>query len=116
MKAYLRVDPLMDERKAYYSDGQFRAFVKLLCVGARQEPRGRFRNVDQAKALLGRHGRFVAFLISQGDAAVGADGSLAIEGWDTWQEGDLTVAARMAALRNRRRNGGVTATVTGDAP
>jgi hypothetical protein len=34
--------------------------------------------------------------------------SIYIDGWQEWQEGDLTVRDRMAALRNRRRNGGVT--------
>lgn len=115
MKAYLRFDPLTDERKAGYSDAEFRAFFDTICAAARQTPRGRFRNVAQLKGLLGRHARYVAFLLSEGDVVQMKDGSLYVDGWDHWQEGDLSVADRMAALRNRRRNGGVTATVTGDA-
>ena len=116
MKAYLRMDPLTDERKAGYTDPQFRAFFRMLCFAARQQPRGRFRNVAQLKGLLGTHARFVQFLIDEGDLVVNGDGTLYVDGWDHWQEGDLTVGARMAALRNRRRNGAVTHDVTGDAP
>lgn len=116
MKAYLRFDPLTDERKAGYTDGQFRAFFKTLCFAARQNPRGRFRSLAQLRGLLGAHARHVSFLIAEGDIVPLGDGSVYVDGWDQWQEGDLTVAARMAALRNRRRNGAVTPTVTGDAP
>lgn len=109
MKAYLRMDPLTDERKAGYTDAQFRAFFRMLCFAARQNPRGRFRNIAQLKGLLGTHARHVQFLIGEGDLILNEDGSLYVDGWNEWQEGDFTVAARMAALRNRRRNGAVTA-------
>ncbi len=115
VKAYLRFDPLTDERKAGYSDGQFRAFFNLLCAAARQNPRGRFRSTRQAMALLGKHAKHFRFLAEEGDIVPMKDGSLYVAGWDEWQEGDLTVAARMQALRNRRRNGAVTQTVTSDA-
>lgn len=115
VKAYLRMDPLTDERKAGYSDAQFRAFFRTLCFAARQNPRGRFRNVTQLKGLLGKHSRHVPFLMTEGDLVTMADGTIYVDGWDHWQEGDLTVGARMAALRNRRRNGAVTGPVTGDA-
>jgi hypothetical protein len=111
VKAYLRFDPLTDERKAGYTDAQFRAFFNLICAAARQHPRGRFRNHAQLKALLGVHGRYIGFLVDEGDIVALPDGSIYVDGWDQWQEGDLTVADRMAALRNRRRNGAV----TGDA-
>lgn len=111
MKAYLRIDPLTDERKAGYTDAQFRAFFRTLCFAARQNPRGRFRGAAQLQGLLGRHARHLAFLVSEGDVVVQPDGSIYVDGWDQWQEGDMTVGARMAALRNRRRNGAV----TGDA-
>ncbi len=110
------MDPLTDERKAGYTDAQFRAFFKVLCFAARQNPRGRFRNLTQLRGLLGRHARFLPFLVNEGDVIAQKDGTVYVDGWDHWQEGDLTVGARMAALRNRRRNGAVTAPVTGDAP
>jgi hypothetical protein len=111
VKAYLRFDPLTDERKAGYTDGQFRAFFNVVCAASRQNPRGRFRNAAQLRGLLGRHARYLQFLITEGDVVSQKDGTLYVVGWDEWQEGDLTVASRMAALRNRRRNGAV----TGDA-
>jgi hypothetical protein len=115
VKAYLRFDPLTDERKAGYTDGQFRAFFHVVCAASRQNPRGRFRNAAQLRGLLGRHARHLPFLLSEGDLVAETGGVLYVEGWDQWQEGDLSVADRMAALRNRRRNGAVTAPVTGDA-
>lgn len=105
MKAYLRFDPLTDERKAGYTDAQFRAFFNVLCAAARQSPRGRFRNAAQLRGLLGRHARHVAFLVTEGDLRSMADGTIYVDGWDQWQEGDLSVADRMAALRNRKGNG-----------
>jgi hypothetical protein len=110
--AYLRVSPLIDEHKAAYSDGQFRAFLHILALAARQPDRGRFRSEAQLRALLGRLGRHVPHLLAEGDLEVQADGALVVHGWDVWQEGDMTVRDRMAALRNRRRNATVTDTVT----
>lgn len=113
MKAYVRFDPLTDERKAHYTDGQFRAFMHLLFAGARQNPRGRFRNADQLRALLGRHGRYIGFLVDQHDIVALPGGVVYIDGWDEWQEGDLTVGERMARLRVRNRNGVTAHGVTG---
>jgi hypothetical protein len=112
VKAYVRFDPLTDERKAYYTDGQFRAFMLLIFAGARQNPRGRFRSDAQLRALLGRHARYVPFLVDQGDIRALGGGEIYIDGWDEWQEGDLTVGDRMARLRNRQRNGVTPAPVT----
>jgi len=112
MKAYLRISPLLDEHKAHYTDGQFRAFLHVITKASRQEPRGRFGSVVKLRALLGRLARHVPFLVEQGDLAAQPDGTLYVAGWDEWQEGDLTVRDRMEALRNRRRNG----TVTGSSP
>lgn len=113
MRAYHRVDPLMDERKSHYSPAQLGAFLKVQLVAGRQGNRGRFRSV---KALIGAlpapYARLVPFLLEQGDLVMDVDGSVYLDGWDEWQEGDLTVGERMARLRNRKRNHGVTATVT----
>lgn len=113
MRAYHRVDPLMDERKSHYSPAQLGAFLKVQLLAGRQARRGRFRSM---KALMGAlpapYARLVGFLIEQGDLIVAEDGLVYVDGWDEWQEGDLTVKDRMAALRNRRRNSTVTGTVT----
>lgn len=116
MKAYLRIDPLIAVRKAHYTDGQFRAYIETLTLALLQKERGRFLSMAQLRALLGRRGKHAAFLLSQGDISEKRAGAVYVEGWDEWQEGDLTVRDRMAALRNRRRNGTVTEDVTGDAP
>jgi hypothetical protein len=113
MKAYHRIDPLMDERKGHYSPAQLGAFVKVQLLAGRQSKRGRFRSVAALRnALPAPYIRHVDFLLAEGDLVVQKDGTVYVDGFDEWQEGDLTVADRMAALRNRRRNSGVTGTVT----
>lgn len=113
MKAYLRIDPLLDERKSHYTPAQLGAFIKVLALASRQMHRGRFRS---QKALVGAlpvaYGRLVQFLVDQGDLVQQADGSLYFDHYDDWQEGDLTVRERMARLRNRHRNGEAFSDVT----
>ena len=43
MRAYHRIDPLMDERKSHYSPAQFGAFVKVQLLAGRQTHRGRLQ-------------------------------------------------------------------------
>lgn len=104
-RAYLRLDPAFDEHKAHYPDGPYSALVATLCLAEHQPQRGRFRNVTYLKALLGRRGRHVPYLIAQQDLTELPDGRLYVEGWDEWQEGDWKVAERVARIRDRRRNG-----------
>ena len=112
MRAYHRVDPLMDERKSHYTPAQFGAFLKVQLLAGRQTRRGHFRSeAALVGALPAAYARLVPFLVEQRDLIAKADGSLYLDGWDEWQEGDVTVKDRMARLRNRHRNGGV----TGDA-
>lgn len=105
LKAYLRISPLIDEHKAHYSDGEFRAFMHVLAAAGRQPTRGRFHSLAQLRALLGRHARYVPTLIAEGDIEPTDDGGVYVCGWDEWQEGDLTVGDRMKKLRDKRRNG-----------
>lgn len=117
VRAYHRVDPLMDERKGHYTPAQFGAFLKVQLLAGRQTSRGRFRSVAALRAMLpAAYVRHVDFLLSEGDLDVLTDGTVYVDGWDQWQEGDLTVKDRMAALRNRRRNAAVTSTVTRPSP
>jgi hypothetical protein len=112
MRAYHRVDPLMDENKSHYTPAQFGAFLKVQLVAGRQRQRGRFRSLDALRMTLpAAYARHLAFLVAEGDIKVDDKGVAYIDGWDEWQEGDLTVRDRMAKLRNKRRNGGV----SGDA-
>lgn len=103
----------MDERKGHYTPAQLGAFLKVQLVAGRQSHRGHFRSVAALRALLpGAYVRHVDFLIAEGDLEISPDGKVYVDGWDQWQEGDLTVRDRMAALRNRHRNATVTGTVT----
>lgn len=115
MRAYHRVDPRMDEAKSHYTPAQLGAFLKVQLVAGRQKHRGRFRSLEALRMTLPvSYVRHIPFLVSEGDIRVGGDGTAYIDGWDEWQEGDITVKERMAKLRNRRRNNGVTDGVTGD--
>ena len=109
MRAYHRVDPLMDERKSHYTPAQLGAYLKVQLLAGRQSHRGRFRSqAALVGALPAAYAKHVAFLIEQRDLVAQQDGSLYLDGWDEWQEGDVTVKERMARLRNRHRNGAVT--------
>lgn len=98
-KAYLRLDPDADQHPDL--DG----LVRLMCAANRQRARGRF-HPDIVRKLLGRRrmdqwtvpraGKRHADLIEQ------PDGTLYLDGWDEWQEGDHTVGERVARLRARR--------------
>jgi hypothetical protein len=115
MRAYHRVDPLMDERKSHYTPAQFGAFLKVQLVSGRQTHRGRFRSIEALRmALPSSYARHVDFLVAEGDIVITKDGRAYVDGWDEWQEGDVTVKDRMARLRNRKRNATVTDGVTGD--
>ena len=117
MRAYHRVDPLMDERKSHYSPAQLGTFIKVQLLAGRQTRRGRFRSVVAlVGALPAAYGKHVAFLVEQGDLVTLADGTLYLDGWDEWQEGDVTVRERMARLRNRKRHTCVTPSVTRPSP
>src|SRR4051812_608109 len=95
VKAYHRVDPLMDERKSHYTPAQFGAFLKVQLIAGRQSHRGRFRSVKSLIGMLpSAYGRLVPFLVEQGDLVTQPDGTVYIPGWDEWQEGDLTVGER----------------------
>lgn len=119
MRAYHRTDPLMDDRKSHYSPAQLGAFLKVQLIAGRQTRRGRFRSLAALKAMLpSAYARHIEFLMDEGDIipATRHDpcaqcppgpsprGELYVDGWDEWQEGDLTVGERMKRLRDRKRN------------
>jgi hypothetical protein len=117
MRAYHRIDPLMDERKSDYTPAQFGAFLKVQLLAGRQTRRGRFRSIQALTgALPSAYARHVRFLVEHRDLIVAKDGSVYVDGWDEWQEGDLTVRERMARLRNRHRNDSRNEAVTQPSP
>ena len=101
-RAYIRLDPSLPERKEEYPDGAFRAFVECFCYAETQPRRGHFRNVRILRAYLGRRARWIPYLVAHGDLAAVSDGSYYVEGWEEWQEGDVTVADRMKRIRAKR--------------
>lgn len=100
-RAYIRLDPAFDDNKTAYPDGPYSALIACFCIAEMQPQRGRFRNQAYLKALLGRRGRYLKYLIDHGDIVTLADGRLYIDGWDEWQEGDWKVGERLARLRHR---------------
>lgn len=96
-RAYLRIDPNVDQ---VYPELR-NTFVGLLCSGHRQPERGRYRDRALVEALHSRP--FVRRCFDRGDLVLLTDGRVYIDGWDEWQEGDLTVAERMRRMRDRRR-------------
>lgn len=121
-KAYLRMDPDLD---AKHPDN-LAEFIRIMCAANRQPWRGRFRNRAVLEAIVGKPAAKRA--IDRGDLIPAGEhecrhcppgeatvGTLYLDGWDTWQEGDMTVSERMRGYRDRRntkRNGAVTSTVT----
>ena len=97
-RAYLRVDPNIDQ---VYPELR-NTFVGLLCSAHRQPERGRYRDRRLVEALHSK--AFVARSYDRGDLVDLPDGRVYLDGWDEWQEGDLTVAERMRRMRQRRRN------------
>lgn len=100
-RAYIRLDPAFDERKADYPDGPYAALIACFCTAELQPLRGSFRSLAYLKVLLGKRGRHVKYLVDHGDLIVLPDGRVYVDGWTEWQEGDWRVGERMARLRHR---------------
>lgn len=70
------------DRKAHYTDRQFRALIEAFVLALRGSPRGTLPPRPALEAKLGVDE--VAFLFEQGDIV--ADGrAVAVVGWDRWQ-------------------------------
>jgi hypothetical protein len=104
LRAYLRLDPEYSKRKAGYPVGAALALIDVLCEAEAQPHRGRFRSEKLLRLLVGRSARWVGYLLEHGDLVKQRDGSLYVDGWDEWQEGDWKVAERVKRIRSRREN------------
>ena len=93
-KAYLRMDPDIDQKHP----DNLAEYVRLVCVSARQRPRGRFANRTVMNVLFGRG--TVNQFFARGDVEE-QNGEIVTSGWDDWQEGDMTVAERVRRTRNK---------------
>lgn len=105
-RAYLRLDPAFYEKKLEqgYPLAAVGAYVGVLCLAELQPNRGRFRDIAVLRALLGpAAAKQVPFLMDRGDL-VDEGGRIYVDGWDEWQEGDVTVKERMQRVRNRKPN------------
>jgi hypothetical protein len=111
-RAYLRLDPELLDHKGSYPDGAFRAFVETLCLAEQQPRRGTFKNERLLRVLLERRARWVPYLIEHEDLIRGDNGSLYVDGWTEWQEGDWKVHERIARVRNRKTRNVTVPTVT----
>lgn len=101
-RAYVRLDPNLPEHKGSYPDGALAAFVTVLCLAEEQPKRGRFKSERLLRVLLEKRGRWVPYLIEHEDLILQKDGSLYVDGWDEWQEGDWKVAERLHRVRTRK--------------
>jgi hypothetical protein len=93
-RAYLRMSPNLDQ----HADPL--GMVLLLCTANRQTDRGRFATRGVLNRAVGR--RRAQEMVERGDVVLCTDGRFYVDGWDEWQEGDLTVAERMRLLRRRK--------------
>lgn len=120
-RAYIRFSPKTFHEKVVvdgYPPGAFAAFAAVLCMAEEQPERGRFRSERLLRLLLdepeeGVHvgwGKWVKYLLEHGDLVKQDRGVLYVVGWDEWQEGDFTVAERVARLRKKRKDATAAAT------
>ena len=120
-RAYIRFSPKTFHEKVVidgYPPGAFAAFAAVLCMAEEQPERGRFRSERLLRLLLdepedGVHvgwGKWVKYLVEHGDLVKQDRGVLYVVGWDEWQEGDFTVAERVARLRKKRKDATAAAT------
>jgi hypothetical protein len=100
-KAYLRIDPNIDQTHPDNLDD----FIRLLCAANRQPRRGWFTSRTVLASIFGRPA--TARFYARGDVVDKPDGVL-VPGWDTWQEGDLTVGDRVRRYRDSHRSNNVT--------
>lgn len=104
-RIYQRLDPGAFRRlgfQRHYTPAQFGAYIACLNEAEYQPERGRFRDMDLLKAALTRpYAAHLPFLIQDGQLRVEPDGSVLVDGWDDYQEGDMTGAERQARWRAR---------------
>jgi hypothetical protein len=108
-------------RRPAYPGDAIVAFYGMLELAEEQPRRGHFESERLLRVLLegpdGKGRRFarqVPFLILQGDLVPANGGGLDVEGWEILQEGDTTIADRVARFRSRKRN--APANASGNGP
>jgi hypothetical protein len=94
-RAYLRMSPNLDQHPDPLG------MVLLLCAAARQPTRGLFKDRRVLERVVGR--KRVKEMLERRDV-VEVSAGYYVEGWEEWQEGDMTVAERMRRMRARKRH------------
>lgn len=97
-KAYLRLDPNIDQ-----THPDVEGFIRLLCAANRQPQRGFFKSRALVEGIVGK-ARTKRFL-ERGDLTEHVGGRLYVEGWEEWQEGDITVGERQRRIKAKRDSG-----------
>ena len=91
------------DRKAHYSDAQFRTLIEIYALAMRTGG-----HLPTRRALSAREGKEnIDFLFEEGDLEETAEGPCSVHGWGTYQAYDRTGAQRQSRYRNalRDRNG-----------
>lgn len=104
-RAYIRLDPEFADRKEDYPDGAFASLIALFCAAAVHSRQGTFKSEKLVRVILGRRARWLKYLLEHSDVRRLDDGSLYIDGWEEWQEGNWKVAERMQRVRSKRNKG-----------
>jgi Restriction endonuclease len=77
------------------------AMVQAMCAANRQPERGRFREPVVLERTVGR--KAYRAMVDREDVVPANPGpGVYLDGWDEWQEGDMTVAERMRRHRARK--------------
>jgi len=92
----------LSERKAHYSDAQFRAFVEMLCAAAASRTPGIFVSLAAVRRIVGGS---VDFLVEQGDLIIEDGGAVTVHGWARCQRPfDEGHAERQRRYRDRKND------------
>jgi len=125
-RVYMHLDPHVYDRKvlgidhhgtpikgwAAYPTDALVAFFGVLALAELQPERGRFRSERILRELMrgddgrgARYARQVPYLLVRGDLVLQPGGQLYVDGWDEWQEGNVTPPARFVNIARRRGDG-----------
>ena len=113
MRDWIKYDRRLPRTRGHYPDGAFAALSMTFCLASEQPEPGTFPAEAVLRALLDieyrdpldpsrkgpRRGKWVRFLVEQGDLVKQPDGSLVLPNWRHFQE--LTSAERMQDKRAR---------------
>lgn len=101
-RCFIRLAPDFASRKSCYPDGAYAALIDCFCYAEYQPVRGTYHSLDYLRNFLGERSRWLDYLIDHHDLSVRDDGTVYVDGWEEWQEGDWRVGERMDRVRRKR--------------